>query len=229
MTDRALIQTLQMQLGAQQQQAGGQQSEMTAMAVQHALEAQQAQAYVAMIEQQNQQQQAALIASQQMQQQLEHAMYQQQLAMQHQLAGNNPSGAVAARPPNWPPAAGSDATGQSGAPAFFNPASQPPMPWQQPPGAGQPGQQQAQQAQQSQQRPPPPPSWQGSTGSEHPPQWKGPPPELNGTAPQYSHNIPPDSAPVTAPVRFISLLFPSFLLCCRYYLPVDGSADSACV
>lgn len=57
MTDRALIQTLQMQLGAQQQQAGGQQNEMTAMAVQHALQAQQAQAYVAMIEQQNQQQQ----------------------------------------------------------------------------------------------------------------------------------------------------------------------------
>ncbi len=57
MSDRALIQTLQMQLGAQQQQAGGQQNEMTAMAVQHALQAQQAQAYVAMIEQQNQQQQ----------------------------------------------------------------------------------------------------------------------------------------------------------------------------
>ena len=57
MSDRALIQTLQMQLGAQQQQAGGQQNEMTAMAVQHALQAQQAQAYVSMIEQQNQQQQ----------------------------------------------------------------------------------------------------------------------------------------------------------------------------
>ena len=61
MTDRALIQTLQMQLGAQQQQAGGQQHEMTAMAVQHALQAHQAQAYVAMIEQQNQQQQVRLI------------------------------------------------------------------------------------------------------------------------------------------------------------------------
>ena len=123
MADRSLIQTLQMQLGAQQQQAGGQQSEMTAMAVQHALEAQQAQAYVAMIEQQNQQQQAALIASQQVQQQLEQALYQQQLAMQHQTAGNNPSAAVAARPANWPPPTGS-----------FNPHAQPPMPWQQGPG-----------------------------------------------------------------------------------------------
>ena len=57
MTDRALIQTLQMQLGAQQQQAGGQQNEMTAMAVQHALEAQQAANYVATLEQHNAQQQ----------------------------------------------------------------------------------------------------------------------------------------------------------------------------
>ena len=99
-----------------------------------------------------------------------------------QVAGNNPSAAVAARPPTF---------GESGGAGAFNPAMQPPMPWQgQHPGASVSstgGEQQQQQQQQQQQaaRPPPPPSWQGSDSDTHSrvghPPWKGPL-ELSGAS-----------------------------------------------
>ncbi len=97
-----------------------------------------------------------------------------------QMAGNNPSAAVAARPPNF---------GESGGAGAFNPGMQPPMPWQgQQHGFPVLGSEQQQQQQQQAVRPPPPPSWQGSDSDansrvSHPP-WKGPV-ELSGASPCF--------------------------------------------